>query len=491
MQQAIGYVRISNKDQSNFSLDGQEKTIRDFAAKNGFDLVALFRDDGQSAKNFDRPDWKALERFIKGNGGKVHFLLVMKYDRFSRHVADALKMIEVLENRYSIRVMSAMEPIMLHPQSPYFFQFRTQMLLGAQVEWLVIKDRTRFGLHQALSSGRYCGPAPTGYTNARDEQNKPILKVDPATAPAIRKLYTLFLQGTSLREIKLEVAMLGYNIKGNSAVRKTLQNPVYAGLVRVPEYYDDKTRLVKAIHEAIIDEATWWRVQDIFNQSGKQKKTILNDAVPLRGVLKCFCGRHLTAGETKGKTKYIWYYKCNSHSSHNHNARLVNEQMSQIMQVLSLEEHHVAYLQQKAAELLIQTHGDMKTIAEEKRKELRQLIVKCENLEEKFIDGDLDKSTFQKWHTRYKSEIAIAEKCLKDAEHPDQVWEQYYDELPLLTSLHYFYERASLPEKQALLRARFNNSLYYQDKCYRTPFVLPFFRPKLKLLAQKRLLIFD
>ena len=98
---AIGYVRISNSDQSNFSLDGQEKYITDFCENHHYNLLQIFKDDGKSAKNFDRPDWKLLEIFIKNNP-QVSFLVVVKYDRFSRNVSQSLAKIDLLEKKYQI-----------------------------------------------------------------------------------------------------------------------------------------------------------------------------------------------------------------------------------------------------------------------------------------------------------------------------------------------------------------------------------------------------
>lgn len=89
MKKAIAYIRISTKDQSNFSLTGQEQYIRDFATKQGYEILALFTDDGQSAKNFDRPDWKLLQQFCKDNQHQVDALIVAKYDRFSRNLKAA------------------------------------------------------------------------------------------------------------------------------------------------------------------------------------------------------------------------------------------------------------------------------------------------------------------------------------------------------------------------------------------------------------------
>ena len=96
MKKAIGYIRISTKDQSNFSLEGQEQLIRDYCEKQSIDLVAFFRDEGQSAKTFDRVNWKLLAEFVAKNHTQVDYLVVSKYDRFSRNVSEALQMMEKL-----------------------------------------------------------------------------------------------------------------------------------------------------------------------------------------------------------------------------------------------------------------------------------------------------------------------------------------------------------------------------------------------------------
>lgn len=43
---AIGYIRISKKDQSTHSLEYQEKAIRDYCQRNQIILGSLFLDDG-------------------------------------------------------------------------------------------------------------------------------------------------------------------------------------------------------------------------------------------------------------------------------------------------------------------------------------------------------------------------------------------------------------------------------------------------------------
>jgi DNA invertase Pin-like site-specific DNA recombinase len=68
---AIGYVRISKKDQSNYSLDYQENSIREYCHRNQVELESVYIDDGESSYTFDRPDYQALESFIKQHKGRV------------------------------------------------------------------------------------------------------------------------------------------------------------------------------------------------------------------------------------------------------------------------------------------------------------------------------------------------------------------------------------------------------------------------------------
>jgi site-specific DNA recombinase len=492
MKKAIGYIRISTKDQSNFSLDGQERYIREFATRNNFDLLNVFCDDGQSAKNFDRPDWKKLQSFCKENHKDVDALIVAKYDRFSRNLKDALTMIEMLEDKFNIRILSVLEPIMINPQSPFFFQFRTQMLMGAQVEWLVIKDRTKFGNYNGAKAGRYFTTAPFGYINKRDAQNKPIIIVDEVKAPVIRFMYQMLLQGAPLKEIGLEAKKRGYKNKGRSAIKYTLMSPVYAGLIRVPSYGDDPGGwLTKGIHEPIVDQSTWYRAQEML-EPRTIRRTVMNEEVPLRSVLKCFCGRCMTAGNSKGKRKHYWYYRCDSHTGMNYNATKLHTQLEEVITNLSLPDSHIEYLRDKVVEKLQSNFKDQEHLVADKKRELHGLYSKLDNVEEKFINNHLDPEAYRKWKNRYQSEIAVCRQYISEFTQPiNTLITEFEQRLPLLSNLLYRYQQGDLHTKQAFIRLVFKSSLYYQDNLYRTPYILPTFQHKSLILKQKGLLIIE
>lgn len=94
---AIGYVRISSKDQSVYSLDAQEELIRAYCSRNNVELKAIFRDDGECSDTFDRPDYLAVEKFIKERKGEIGYLIIKDHDYFSRNISEALAKISSLE----------------------------------------------------------------------------------------------------------------------------------------------------------------------------------------------------------------------------------------------------------------------------------------------------------------------------------------------------------------------------------------------------------
>lgn len=490
-KRAIGYVRISTKDQSNFSIEGQQDAIRKYCTRNGWELISITVDDGQSAKNFDRANWQLLEKYIKANSENIDYLVVMKYDRFSRNVSEALAKLDLFESRYNIRVMSVNEPIGMHPQSPYFFQFRTTMLMNGELELRIIQDRTKFGIVQAARSGRHVNHAPFGYKNNRDEQNKPIFEVVPEQALLVAEAYELYLCDVSISDIGKLLNKKGCKLKGKSAITRMLSNPVYAGLVRVPAYYDEPEELVESVNPAIVDKSTWWRVQA--KLSGKvQNRTVVNEEVPLRGVVNCHCGRPLTAGNSKGRNRYYWYYKCMTHTQTNLKADVLHSQFSELLSELSLSEQQLSYLEKLVTAKLKESLQATKAATIARKKELDAVMANLDKLEEKYITGNIDPLTYKKWRTRWEAErYGIQQELEKLAVPAATVWERYHHHLSSLRDINYLYSKADIHQKQSFIKLVFNNQLWYQDGTYRTSFLLPIFGMKAASLQEKRLLIIE
>ena len=58
---AMIYTRVSSEEQvSNLSLDVQEKTCRDYCARNGWTVEAVYREEGESAKTANRTELRRM-----------------------------------------------------------------------------------------------------------------------------------------------------------------------------------------------------------------------------------------------------------------------------------------------------------------------------------------------------------------------------------------------------------------------------------------------
>lgn len=491
-KKVIVYLRISDKDQSHFSIEGQEKFIRWYCERNNLEILCVFVDEGQSAKSFDRPDWIELEKFIKTNYREVDQLIVWKYDRFSRNLREALDMIELIENKYGILIVSAMEPIGVHPKSPSYFKERAGKLLDAQKEWLDIKERTKFGINFATLAGRYINMAPFGYKNGKDDKKKPILIIVPEKAEIVAEIYRRFLAGETIAALKKIAKKLEYTVQGKSNITNLLKNPTYGGLVRVPEYYDTPEHLVKGIHQGIVSQDDWYKVQALLAGKKAINRTIINDQVPLRGKLLCFCGKHLTAGNSKGRKQYYWYYKCNDHKNINLPAGKLHQQMDEINKELSLPQGHIQALQKKLIDKIHAQGAQSQEKLQQYQDNLRELAKKLDNLEEKYLCNDIDRGTFKKWHERFHKEKMYMENQVAELSQPlSRIWDLYNDNMQKLADLQFMFSTATAIQKHAWIGWVFNSRLWYQDDSYRTTFLQPIFLPKAPSLQQKRLLIIE
>jgi DNA invertase Pin-like site-specific DNA recombinase len=488
MKKAIGYIRISTKDQSNFSLEGQEKYIREYAERLQITVSAIFKDDGKSAKNFDRPDWKKLETFIHDHYRDVDYLVVAKYDRFSRNAAQGLQKIELLERKYHIVIISVFEQMFIDYDSPFFFKQRADMLVNAEFELHVIRDRTKFGIHQALSSGRFINHSPFGYKNSRDEKNKPVIVIDQEKAPVIKKIFTMYVSGCDLMEIYRGAKRSGLSATGNSAIPRILGNCVYAGLIYVPAYRKEAAKYVKSMHEAIIDEHTWWEVQERIGNV-KSNRNIANEQVPLKGVLKCQCGKGFTAGNSRGKSgKYYWYYLCHSHRETNHPAKRLHDQFDEILKTLSLREPQIAGLQEIAEAEMHEQLKDRYSRVTSLKKELLTTDEKIENLEEKFIEGYLAPVTYKKWYSKFSAAQSSLRHQLAAEENYTDHWKLFHEQIHRLTDIHYLFHEAELLQKRVFIRQVFGVGFHYFEGAYRTPYLLPLLNHNTLILKQKKLL---
>lgn len=439
-------------------------------------MLRTYIDDGESAKDFDRPSWKSLMKDLETNKKTIDYLIVMKYDRLIRNAAQGLMVLEKIEVRWDIKVLSASEHISIDPHSPFFFKMRADMLVNAEFERRVISERSKFGVWRAKSEGRFIGKAPFGYLNARDERDRPIILLDDSKRQIVEAVFMDYDSGLGFKEIIKKYKSQGLNLNGHSAIKRMLMNPVYAGLIEVPGFKDEASRLVEGKHSRIIEEGLFFRVSDKAG-GNTQKHTTLNPDVYLRGIVKCqHCENLLTAGNSKGRNRKYWYYLCNSCRKENIRAEVAHSMIYNILSKLSIGQAEKEYLIKSARTQFKEAMNDNMKQESKLRSQLEQLIDKQNNLEEKYISDMIESETYRKWSGIFRRDIGSLKSKLENINLKDEAnWELFNANIDNLCRLDKIFESASPEHKQELLRGLFCSGIVLTPKSYRTAFLLPLF----------------
>lgn len=486
---AAGYIRVSDADQSNFSIQNQQREIEVYCERNNLTLAKTFIDNGQSAFTFDRKEFKDLEAYIKKN--KIcKYLVVYALDRFSRaNIADALTKMQEIQERLNVKILTVTDPVNIELDDMGVQLKRVVELLFSNFELQKIKKRTTDGIYQSRLEGRHTSTAPIGYKNSRDANDKPILIIDEEKAFYIRTIYRLFLQGVALVDIKSQIKNLGYVLKGNSALPYILSNPIYAGMIKVPSKKDKPSYLVKGLHQPIISPFDYWAVQPKLNmkKTGKLKE----DEVFLRGVLACECGKLMTTGKSKGRSKYYTYYFCENHKKYFNSDKLHN-QFFDVLNHISLSTETQKIMSDNIEKFIkskSKTKGKEIMIA---RLDLQKVKDKISSVEEKYLlTPDMSESTYKKVMSDLKAtESRLSEQVVTLSSTVDPYSSFKETLIPILGRVGVLFKDLDVLKKQEFIRAVFGG-LSFDGKAFRTAFILPELAHNHLILKEKGLLSVD
>lgn len=120
-----------------------------------------------------------------------------------------------------------------------------------------------------MKSGCFMGIAPTGYKNYRNEDGHATLKVNTELSSLIQNAFEEFSQNLySAEDVRKKFYKQGLKVSKQGFLNM-LRNPVYTGKILIPEWKKEDAAVVSGLHDAIVDEGTYSKVQNIIN--GKKK----------------------------------------------------------------------------------------------------------------------------------------------------------------------------------------------------------------------------
>ena len=471
---AILYVRVSSDEQAEgCSLEVQEAYLRSYCANHGINVIAVYRED-YSARHFDlkRPELKKIYEYCKKHKHEVDKVLFLRWDRYARNVEFAFTYKRKFYDEMGVEINAIESPI-------DFKATEWSMLLAmycgtAHTEDDKISRRTKDGIRGHRLKGEWTNRAPRGYKNVRRAKHDCWIEVDEAKAADIRKAFKEIAKGVEKPNC---IRRRLFPHIPETTFFEMLRNKFYIGIVSVPSYDDDQPEQeVRGKHEPIIDEATFYAVQDIID--GKKKKTpkmtrTLNPKLYLRRFLTCpVCGHILTGATSKGHGGEYTYYFCNHDHKHiNVRAEVVNDGFADFVGRLKpnpalLEIYH---------NVLQDIRGDQmkenKKTADKLQVELDKLIERINRVNDMYFDGDITKAEKDHNLSRYNAEVAKLKdqiEVLRLSEDLRGAKEKLTYSMDLIGNLGGIFKSGQPEVKIKLLGSIFPEKIEFDGKNYRT-----------------------
>ena len=401
---AVGYVRESTEEQGQgFSPGAQREAIRKFAEENGLALVGEYCDFHSGWRKAEgRPEFQRL--MADAAEDRFDCVLVYHTSRFARNQVEARRYKQMLRERLGIRVVSVTQPLGDDPADPSAFLSESIHEMFDEYYSVSLSFWTRTGLREKARQGHLVGALPWGYKRDPDSG---VAVPDGERALLVRELFERYAGGQeSDRTLAAWLNARGArSAKGRpfskDTVREMLLNSAYCGYVGGLR---SKDRSIRGLHEPIVSEELFDRVQEVRNWRARVVKPgPPSEDYLLRKLLHCErCGARMHG--TRGSRRGIRRYLCSSR-------RYGHGCDQPITQAEPLEEQLIDWVAtfRPDKELRAAVLASIRSAARRsglKTERRRELVSQLERLRDLYVMGDLSKGEYILCRQALEDELA-------------------------------------------------------------------------------------
>ncbi len=441
MKKLYLYIRLSDADDDlkckteSESIANQRTLLyRYIKSRREFDLYepVEFVDDGYSGTNGNRPSFERMIESLKN--GEADVVICKDFSRFFRDYVEIGDYLERIFPFLGVRFIAVndgydsddykgstagMEVVMKYIVYAYYSRDLSQKIKTVM--------RTRKSKGEFVAS-----QTPYGYMKSPEEKRKMV--PNPDTAPIVRKIFDLALDGKKSNEIavflndcKIETPSAYYmrmnpdskKFRGTSSeacwtalnVRDILKRREYTGVMvtnnrrwkgldnpRTVRLDESEWKVIPDCHEAIVSEAEFEEAQKIFRKVRKAEK--LPNQYLLRRLIHCGnCGRSM---ERQKHNPAVYYHCCKSSANKETSCpvgeRFYEKELERVVQNDLLEKLRLLV---EADERLRETVASAKGTEENLRfrldqieKRLKQISLNRTGAYERYADGALSRDLY-------------------------------------------------------------------------------------------------
>ena len=311
------YARVSSDKQDiDLSISAQLKALREYALRNGYQVIKEFVNEAQSGRSSLRPFFREMIALARRPSKPFDAVLVWKYSRFSRNREDSI-LYKAMLKKAGVQITSINEP---------FYNSPTGRLMEAIIESLDefysdnLGEEVTRGMRESASRGFYLSANPPyGYrkVKVRDgNKERSKLEIEPVEAGVVKGMFETIVGGQGLTDIVRELntrAIPSPRGKGwgKTGAYEILTNEICTGTF---VWGRNSKRGLPPIRTenactAIVDRDTFARVQELMKERMPARIHPRRVSSPflLSGLAHCgHCGKALTGRYAKGG-KFAYY----------------------------------------------------------------------------------------------------------------------------------------------------------------------------------------
>ena len=443
MQEAIAYIRVSTKDQEEYSPETQREHITRFAQAKGYEVSSWF-EETQSGWRTDKPrdEFERMEQYLKQHTD-VHAVLVYKLDRLARNDRDFARH---FENR-CCRIVSVTEEF---PDSAAGRMGQRIIAATAIGYSEALSERVQHGQETKAARGEFPGGGNRfGYVTRQG-----LLQLEPNQAGVVRELYDVFERSEStLASLARHAKDRGFRtLKGNwfspSSLWYMLSNPLYYG------GFKWKGETYEGVHEPIVTREQFDRVQ---RKLQRKTGSVSPERFPYKELLVCHsCGCGITGLFKKGK---YTYYRCTggrgdcSVLHKNVPQDTMAERLASVVDDVHLEEEQVHLLLKVARAQRAAGEKTLKLELGELRSKLEQIDADRVTAYTEKLHGSVEQELWAEVDSSLRRRKRVIQSRIRELEQRQAGLQDPEPALELLEAAPELYRRAPHHQKARLLKA--------------------------------------
>ena len=452
------YCRLSrddNMDTESNSISNQKKILQKAAKEKGYTDTLFFVDDGITGTTMNRPSFQKMIQAIEN--GYVSAVFVKDLSRLGRNYIEVGRLTEEFFPAHDVRLVAVSDGVDSDEGENEFTPFKNIM---NEYYARDISKKRRIVNKMKGNSGIPLSPPPYGYIKNPDDPR--FWVIDPDAASVVQRIYQMALDGYGLAETAAALEQDGilnptyyWRSKGTSrggskstveptkwghtTIKKILTLQEYCGDVinfksysksykikRRIENPEENRAIFPNVHEAIIDRATWEKVQSMKKGTRRKRPTVTQEPSAFSGLLKCpECGGNLNFHFNQGNHD-IKFFSCKNHNSGLRKCSKTHYIRLDFLERVVLYEINrlAAFANEYESDFIKAMMGRSAKVAEndraQKQRELdgllardKELDVLFERLYEDNVAGKIDDARLSKMSKRYEQEQGENTKKIK------------------------------------------------------------------------------